>query len=207
MPTDTDKPLNGTPEPFRRPVVWGRPPATVFRVGALPRSGVPSSLPRPRPMQLSPGFLSGSLIPDAARTDPQARTRTPVPSVTRAPGPGEGPTAGPTAAAASPGLTAGPVPVVEPEAGNLQEPVRSTVPAQPGAVTAGPVRRAGPAADAGPKPVNPFLLYAGTALAALTVLALGGWLLTRPPADRPVVDPGAATELTSRTATRPQPVE
>ena len=29
MPTDTDKKLNGTPEPFRRPVVWGRPPATV----------------------------------------------------------------------------------------------------------------------------------------------------------------------------------
>jgi hypothetical protein len=36
-----------------------------------------------------------------------------------------------------------------------------------------------PPVDAGPRPVNRLLLYAGTALAALTVLALGGWLLTR----------------------------
>ena len=179
MPTDTDKPLNGTPEPFRRPVVWGRPPATVFRAGPLPRSGVPSPLPGPGPMQLSPGVLSGSLIPGAVRTDPQALTRTPIPSVTRAPGPGEEPTARPTAATASSGLTAGPVPVVEPEAGNPPEPARPTAPAQPVAVTADPVTRAGPPVDAGPKPVNRFLLYAGTALAALTVLALGGWLLTR----------------------------
>ena len=177
MPTDTDKPLNGTPEPFRRPVVWGRPPATVFRAGPLPRSGVPQ--PGPGPMQLSPGVLSGSLIPGAARTDPQARTRTPVASVTRTPGPGEEPTARPTAATASPGLTAGPVPGIEPDAGNLQEPVGPTAPAQPGAVTAGPVTPAGPPVDAGPKPVNRLLLYAGTALAALTVLALGGWLLSR----------------------------
>jgi hypothetical protein len=130
-------------------------------------------------MQLSPGVLSGSLIPGAARTDPQARTRTPVASVTRTPGPGEEPTARPTAATASPGLTAGPVPGIEPEAGNLQEPVGPTAPAQPGAVTAGPVTPAGPPVDAGPKPVNRLLLYAGTALAALTVLALGGWLLSR----------------------------
>jgi hypothetical protein len=36
-----------------------------------------------------------------------------------------------------------------------------------------------PPVDAGPGPVNRTLLYAGIALAALTVLALGGWLLTR----------------------------
>jgi len=157
MPTDTDKPLNGTPEPFRRPVVWGRPPATVFRAGPLPRSGVP--LPGPGPMQLSPGVLSGSLIPGAART----------------------------AATASPGLTAGPVPAVEPDPGNPPEPVRPTAPAQPDAVTAGPVTHPvtqpvthpAPPVDAGPGPVNRTLLYAGTALAALTVLALAGWLLTR----------------------------
>jgi Meckel syndrome type 1 protein len=149
MPTDTDKPLNGTPEPFRRPVVWGRPPATVFRAGPLPRSGVP--LPGPGPMQLSPGVLSGSLIPGAART----------------------------AATASPGLTTGPVPAVEPDPGNPPEPVRPTAPAQPVAVTADPVTHPEAPVDAGPGPVNRTLLYAGIAVAALTVLALGGWLLTR----------------------------
>lgn len=177
MPTDTDKPLNGTPEPFRRPMVWGRPPATVFRAGPLPRSGAPQ--PGPGPMQLSPGVLSGSLIPGATRTDPQARTGTPVPSVTRAPGPGEEPTARPTAATASPGLTADPVPVVDPDSGNPPEPVRPTAPAQPVAVTADPVTHLEPPVDTGPGPVNRTLLYAGTALSALTVLALVGWLLTR----------------------------
>ena len=149
MPTDTDKPLNGTPEPFRRPVVWGRPPATVFRAGPLPRSGVP--LPGPGPMQLSPGVLSGSLIPGATRT----------------------------AATASPGLKADRVPVVKTDAGNPPEPVRPTAPAQPVAVTADPVTHPEPPIDAGPGPVNRTLLYAGIALAALTVLALVGWLLTR----------------------------
>ena len=149
MPTDTDKPLNGTPEPFRRPVVWGRPPATVFRAGPLPRSGAPQ--PGPGPMQLSPGVLSGSLIPGATRT----------------------------AATASPGLTADPVPVVEPDSGNPPEPVRPTAPAQPVAVTADPVTHPEAPVDAGPGPVNRTLLYAGIAVAALTVLALGGWLLTR----------------------------
>ena len=159
MPTDTDKPLNGTPEPFRRPVVWGRPPATVFRAGPLPRSGVPATLPGPGPMQLTKGVLSGSLIPGATRT----------------------------AATASPGLTTGPVPAVEPDPGNPPEPVRPTAPAQPDAVTAGPVTHRvtqpvthpAPPVDAGPGPVNRTMLYAGIALAALTVLALGGWLLTR----------------------------
>ena len=47
MPTDTDKKLNGTPEPFRRPVVWGRPPATVFRAGPLPKGGTLPPLPEP----------------------------------------------------------------------------------------------------------------------------------------------------------------
>ena len=149
MPTDTDKPLNGTPEPFRRPVVWGRPPATVFRVGSLPRSGVPQ--PGPGPMQLSPGVLSGSLIPGAART----------------------------VATASPGLTAAPVPAVEPDSGNPPEPVRPPAPIQPVAVTPDPVTHTDPPVDSRPGTVNRTLLHAGIALAALTVLALGGWLLTR----------------------------
>jgi hypothetical protein len=102
-------------------------------------------------MQLSPGVLNGSLIPGAART----------------------------AATAAPGLTAGPVPAVEPDPGNPPEPVRPAAPAQPVAVTADPVTHPEPPIDAGPGPVNRTLLYAGIALAALTVLALVGWLLTR----------------------------
>ena len=68
MPTDTDKKLNGAPQPFRRPVVWGRPPATVFRAGPLPRGGSLPPLPEPPRMQVGPGILSGSLIPRAAPT-------------------------------------------------------------------------------------------------------------------------------------------
>ncbi|TPW03557.1 MAG: hypothetical protein FD125_1540, partial [bacterium] len=62
MPTDTDKKLNGTPEPFRRPVVWGRPPATIFRAGPLPKGGGLPPLPEAPPMQFTPGILSGSMI-------------------------------------------------------------------------------------------------------------------------------------------------
>ena len=37
MSTDNQTPT-GSPVPFaRRPVTWGRPPATVFRAGPLPK--------------------------------------------------------------------------------------------------------------------------------------------------------------------------
>ena len=91
MPTDTDKTLNGTPEPFRRSVVWGRPPATVFRAGPLPKGGGLPPLPEPPRMQVGPGILSGSMIPRAApapaQAQAQAPTQTPVPSVARSPEP------------------------------------------------------------------------------------------------------------------------
>ena len=44
MPTDTDKKLNGAPQPFRRPVVWGRPPATVFRAGPMGKTTAGSQM-------------------------------------------------------------------------------------------------------------------------------------------------------------------
>ena len=78
MPTDTDKKLNGAPQPFRRPVVWGRPPATVFRAGPLPKGGSLPPLPEPPRMQVGPGILSGSMIPRAAPTP--APTPTPDPA-------------------------------------------------------------------------------------------------------------------------------
>ncbi|MDO9588861.1 MAG: hypothetical protein Q7J13_13125, partial [Brevundimonas sp.] len=66
MPTDTDKKLNGTPEPFRRPMIWGRPPATVFRAGPLPKGERLPPLPEPPRAGSAAGILSGSMIPRAA---------------------------------------------------------------------------------------------------------------------------------------------
>ncbi|HEY0928239.1 hypothetical protein, partial [Brevundimonas sp.] len=42
-PEANGAPLNGQarPEPFRRAVTWGRPPATVFRTGPLPYDSTP----------------------------------------------------------------------------------------------------------------------------------------------------------------------
>uniref|UniRef100_UPI003FA5F14B hypothetical protein n=1 Tax=Brevundimonas sp. TaxID=1871086 RepID=UPI003FA5F14B len=80
MSTESDKPLNGTPEPFRRPVVWGRPPATVFRAGPLPKGDSLPPLPEPpRAPNPSAGIFSGSMIPRAApRAAPQPAAPTPA---------------------------------------------------------------------------------------------------------------------------------
>ncbi|WP_291840008.1 hypothetical protein, partial [Brevundimonas sp.] len=71
MSNQNDPKLNGSPvngqaqpEPFRRPVTWGRPPATVFRAGPLPRGSTLPPLPEPpKPRPAPPpssGILSGS---------------------------------------------------------------------------------------------------------------------------------------------------
>ncbi|MGO4411164.1 hypothetical protein, partial [Brevundimonas sp. M-11_2] len=61
------------PVPFaRRPVQWGRPPQTVFRVGPLPRGGAlppQAAAPTPRPAAPRPassGVFAGSLVPRRA---------------------------------------------------------------------------------------------------------------------------------------------
>ena len=47
MSTDDQTP-NGSPVPFaRRPVTWGRAPATVFRAGPLPKGERLPPLPEP----------------------------------------------------------------------------------------------------------------------------------------------------------------
>ena len=71
MPTDDNQSPNGSPAPFaRRPVTWGRPPATVFRAGPLPKGERLPPLPEPpkaAPAAAPRGaILSGSLIPQAA---------------------------------------------------------------------------------------------------------------------------------------------
>ena len=184
MPTDTEKKLNGTPEPFRRRVVWGRPPATVFRAGPLPGSPGPSPLPGPAPMQRTPGVLTGSLIPRAAPTPP-------LPPV-----------------AAGPDLTVRPLPAVEPEAARRPEPVPAPAPAQPVASAARTITSPAPSVRAALKPASRMPLYAAIALAALTVIALGGWIWMRPPAGTPAPTEAErpSTDPETLIATRPQPI-
>jgi Meckel syndrome type 1 protein len=179
MPTDTDKKLNGTPEPFRRLVAWGRPPATVFRAGPLPSGNGLSPRPQqPRP-QVGPGILSGSMIPRAAPAPAQ-----PVPAPPQAPAeprieptvtPRETSPAAATAVDQAADLTVRALPASKPE------------PARP--VAGGEV-----ADSVAPRPQSPHPtarianrtpLYVGIALAALAVLALGAWIWTRPPATAP----------------------
>ncbi|MGZ9101145.1 MAG: hypothetical protein ACXW3O_15710, partial [Brevundimonas sp.] len=90
MSTDTDDKRTGAPEPFRRPVVWGRPPQTVFRAGPLPKGGRLPPLPEPPRRAAGAGILSGSMIPRATPA-PQAAgpvvARAPEPRPTPAPRP------------------------------------------------------------------------------------------------------------------------
>lgn len=84
MSTDDNQPLNGSPAPFaRRPVTWGRPPATVFRAGPLPKGERLPPLPEPPaaapPRQPRAGaILSGSMIPQPAPTFRPAPIPTPA---------------------------------------------------------------------------------------------------------------------------------
>ena len=56
MNDKTDNPLNGQPQPFRRAVQWGRPPATTFRAGPLPKGEkLPLRLVLPPRERLSSG--------------------------------------------------------------------------------------------------------------------------------------------------------
>lgn len=177
MPTDTDKKLNGAPEPFRRPVIWGRPPATVFRAGPLPRGERLPPLPEPPRIPAGAGILSGSMIPRAAPAGGQTPIRPAAPSIARAPEPREAPAT--AAGVATPDLTVRPLPAAAPA------PVPSVDTA------AEPASRPIRPAAAVRKPVSGTPLYAGIALAAVTVLALGSWIWTRSPAEAPPPVPAA----------------
>lgn len=186
MPTDTDKTLNGKHEPFRRPMVWGRPPATVFRTGPLPSGGdIPARPEAPR-MQPSPGVLTGSMIPRAA----------PAPANTRPPEPREPQAAAPVPATSttSPDLTVRPLPTAAP-----QEPVRPVTPT-PVEATAAPARIevASATVDTAGKPAGRTSLYVWIAVAAVAVLAMGGWIWSRSYAVPPA-PPAAVTEPASVT--------
>ena len=71
MSTDPDNKLNGAPEPFRRPMTWGRPPATVFRAGPLPKGERLPPLPEPPRRSAGANILSGSMIPHATPSQQQ----------------------------------------------------------------------------------------------------------------------------------------
>ena len=184
MPTDTDKTLNGTPEPFRRPIVWGRPPATVFRAGPLPKGGGLPPLPEP-PRQPTPGILTGSMIPRAAPAAAPALAQAAVPSMARAPEPHEEPASPyvPAGTVPTPDLTVRPLPMAEPEPVRPPEPGRT--PVQPVAVKAQAAAIPVQPVSAARKSPSRTPLYAGIALAAVTVLALGGWIWTRSPVETP----------------------
>jgi len=181
MPTDTEKPLNGTPEPFRRPVIWGRPPATVFRVGPLPKSGGPVPSPALPRLGHTVGILSGSMIPRAAPAPAPALTQAPAPA------PREEPVTSPRPAAivSDPDLTGHSTSVAEPAhpTGASPTPTPASMSAQmsiPPAVVAPDISTKSDAPTApDSKPVNRTALHAGIAIAMLTVLALGGWIWTR----------------------------
>lgn len=194
MPTDTDKTLNGKHEPFRRPMVWGRPPATVFRIGPLPSGGgIPARPEAPR-MQLGPGILSGSMIPHTAPAtaieeprDPQ--TAAPVPASTTA----------------NPDLTVRPSPTAAPAG-----PVGPAAPT-PAMVASTPARNEAALAtgEAAGKPAGRAALYAWIAFAAVVMLALGGWIWSRssavPPAPPPAETGPASVTLVPEAASSATP--
>lgn len=182
MAIDTDKPLNGTPEPFRRPVIWGRPPATVFRAGPLPKGAALPPRPEAPRLGTAAGILSGSMIPRATPAP-----AVPVPAPTQV-------AAEPRVARAAPprdhaaDLTVRPLPALKPEPVVAAAALKlDALPAfQP---TVRSEADAASPAPAGPKSVrkavNRTPIYAGIAVATVAVLALGAWILTRSPAAAP----------------------
>lgn len=214
MPTDTEKKLNGAPEPFRRPMIWGRPPATVFRAGPLPKGERLAPLPEPPRARPTGDILSGSMIPRAAPARAQNRAEPPAPAD---PQPSELPVTGlstdPAVVAPAADLTVRPLPAPEPLPDDepRPEPVKPLAPLNsvaspdsPTAVRSEAERPLGQAPSTGAavaRPSNRAPIYAGVAVAAMTVLALGGWIWTRstaapPPPTETVAAPVAAALLT-----------
>lgn len=219
MSTDGEKPLNGKPEPFRRPVTWGKPPQTVFRAGPLPR-GEP--LPRrpepaqpwsPRPEAVGRSILGGSMIPRAApRPDPAVKepaiARAPEPKTEALPPAGvpAGPEADP-AARPRPAIPPRPEPVPSPAL------ILENLPAFQSATRAEPVPMTPPRPDVGimrGRLPGRTVLYVVGAVIALAVLAGVAWMLSRPPVGAPVSDatppaPVAAARPPATAAATPQP--
>lgn len=200
MPTDTDKKLNGTPEPFRRPMAWGRPPPTVFRAGPLPTgTGLPPRPQQPR-MPVGPGILTGSMIPRATPGPAPEAAPTPAPSVpvpatvparssakatvARPAGQRETPAAAAAPIEHAADLTVRALPALQseraaPAAAQHGDALTAAQPVVTGEVAnAAGQRPQGPASAR--RITNPMPLYAGIAVAALAVLALGAWIWTRP---------------------------
>lgn len=225
MSEENDPKLNGSPvngqarpEPFRRPVTWGRPPETVFRAGPLPRGGTLAPLPEPpkaAPARPS-GILSGSMIPRAAPAParPASAPAAPAPIAT-APAP-QAPVT-PAATLVEPDLTVRPLPEPEPAPAPIVAPVAAPpvaprIDTLPDAVVVGPPR-ALEAASARGTSSGRLPLYAGGAAAALAAVAVGGWFLTRSPAGAPATSVPPAPALAAPTVpldaapVEPAPVE
>lgn len=219
MATDSEKPLNGRPEPFRRPVVWGRPPQTVFRAGPLPRGESLPPLPEPprsrsaQPEPVGRSILGGSMIPRApsrlAPTPPLSTATEPV--VARASAAPANPVVQTDAPArATPDLTVRPLPLPEPlpvrESASLS---LDAVPAFQPALRdeASSVSRTVPTRVRSKGPGR-AVLYGGVAVAVVAVLAVVAWTVSRSPAEAPLAAaPPTPALATVPAAAPPSPAE
>jgi Meckel syndrome type 1 protein len=180
MPTDADPktPASRSEPPFaRKPMAWGRPPATTFRAGPLPRPATwPNAPARPAPPASAPlepaapsansaaAILGGSLIP-------QAETRAPASFVAPPRGPGpETPAPAARSRAAEPDLTVRPLPPAEAEPVAAEPRPRAELVDTPSPVPAGPAVGASRTKTSGRAP-----LLAGLAVVVIVLAAAGVW--------------------------------
>ncbi len=219
---DTSEPRGaGTPQPFRRQVEWGRPPATVFRAGPLPRGERLAPLPEPPvptaatalspaprpatpPARSAASILSGSMIPRAApaRPTPDAPTQRAAPAADPAAGRAPALDPGSTAAGAAqpmrqPDLTVRPLPAAE---GSRATAV-PRVP-EPALVRPQPAVPREPAAPVRTQRPGRLPLYAGAAAALVAGLGLGAWWLSRGAPATPEAAPATAADVAPMPVTR-----
>lgn len=211
MSTDDNHPLSDQPAPFaRRPVTWGRAPTTVFRAGPLPKGDRLPPLPeapKSTPARASrAGILSGSMIPQAAPAPRPEPVSTPAPEPTTF---AEAPTPPVRTRASTAGsdLSVRPLPssdpAPEPRSGPRRDPAPVAASVEPAAMVSpglasAAVRR---------RPSGRAPLYAGVAAVVIGAVAVGGWMLTRPPVAPAESAPAPAlTDEASLPAAAPTPV-
>lgn len=213
--TDTDRKINGQPEPWRRQVVWGRPPQQTFRAGPLPKGERLPPLPEPpreAPLTTRPAssIFSGSMIPQAR---PEPVTRSPSDEVSvlddviiEAP---RTKRKSRKAAAAPVAETPLEAPVEAPvESDMVAAPVATRVEPEPAApMVVSPTLIAASARRRAP---NRLPLYVGGAVAVVALMAVGGFMLSRstPPAAEATASPPAnePVAVVDAPATAPVPV-
>ncbi len=219
MPADNDTKPDRTPEPFRKPATWGRPPQTVFRAGPLPRGERLAPLPEmpkvsksqaarpqspPQPTNARPDIFFGSMIPRPAYkptpplptqakaqvdTQPKAEPRVQTPPLQ-------------TDRPPNADLVVRPLPdaVVSAPAAPPVAPVEGLSESSPVASAPNPDYAAPPRSRPDRRPGR-MPLVAGGILAALGAVAVGIWWLNRAP-----VAPGQTEGTPAVAETTAEPV-